>query len=116
MPFTNAAKNLMLDALAATIDEISVHNSDPGTTGTDEVTGGSYARIAPSLAAAASGEAEFDTDLVFDIPSGSTPTHFGMWDGATFVGKMAISGGPLSFPSDGTLTLLNTTSKLVISD
>jgi len=46
MGYVAAAKNLMLDALGAVAVYVSLHTDDPGTIGSNEVSGGSpaYAR------------------------------------------------------------------------
>ncbi|GAA3550795.1 hypothetical protein GCM10022419_033840 [Nonomuraea rosea] len=80
MPFNDAAKNAMLDALdesATQITHVGVHTvADPGT-GTNanagEATGGSpaYARQAVTWGAAASGQKSNTGALTFDVPAGS---------------------------------------------
>jgi hypothetical protein len=83
MALTDNGKNVMLDALAAVASHISLHTADPGTTGTNEVTGGSpaYARKAITWASASGGSLSENTgtDPVFDVPAG-TITHLGIWD------------------------------------
>ncbi len=81
MPFNDAAKNAMLEALdeaASQITHVGIHTlTDPGT-GTNaaagEVTGGSpaYARKAGTWGAAASGQKTNSGALTFDIPAGTT--------------------------------------------
>lgn len=80
MPFNDASKNVMLDALdesATQITHVGVHTvTDPGT-GTNanagEATGGSpaYARQAVTWGAAASGQKTNTGALTFDVPAGS---------------------------------------------
>lgn len=80
MPFVNAGRNLMLDALTAAADYVSLHTADP-TSGANEASGGSpaYARKAVTHAAAASGvAAQNGTDPVFDVPAG-TYYAIGYW-------------------------------------
>lgn len=93
MPFNDAAKNILLDALdeanATGVKYIGVHASsgDPGTgtnaTGT-EATGGSpaYARQAVTFGAAASGQKSNTGALTFDVPAG-TYAYFTMFDHVT---------------------------------
>lgn len=79
MPFNDAAKNAMLDALdesASQITHVGVHTlTDPGT-GTNanagEVAGGSYARQAVTFGAAASGAKANTGALTIPIPAGTT--------------------------------------------
>lgn len=108
MPFTDAARNEMLDALTdatptlSPITHASVHTADP-TAGANEVTGGSpaYARKAVTFANAASGAAAANgTDPVWDIPAGTTCVAIGYWDDATagtFKGWSPLNGGTV-FP------------------
>ena len=44
MPFTPSAKNVMLDALAGATTHASLHTDIPNDSGSNEVTGGTYAR------------------------------------------------------------------------
>ena len=80
MPFNDASKNVMLDALdesASVITHIGLHTlTDPGT-GTNanagEATGGSpaYARQAVTWGAAAAGLKSNTGALTFDVPAGT---------------------------------------------
>src|SRR5690242_3793944 len=82
----------------------SLHTADPGTSGTSEVTGGTYARKALSWSAAANGQ--ITATAIFDVPSGATVTHAGLFTAAsagTFVDKVAITSQ--TFSSAGTLTV-----------
>lgn len=91
MPFNDAAKNAMLDALdesASQITHVGIHQlGDPGTgtnaTGT-EATGGSpaYARQAVTWGAAASGAKSNSGALTFDVPAG-TYGFFTYWNAST---------------------------------
>ncbi|MFG3439928.1 hypothetical protein ACGF0J_21995 [Nonomuraea sp. NPDC047897] len=80
MPFNDAAKNAMLDALdesASQITHVGVHTlTDPGTSGTanaGEATGGSpvYARQPVTWGAAASGQKANTNALTLDVPPGT---------------------------------------------
>ncbi|GAA4059852.1 phage tail fiber protein [Actinomadura miaoliensis] len=109
MPLTNAAKNLMLDELGSVAVFASLHTADPGTTGAAEVSGGSpaYARKAITWNAAAGGNLDSSNAPVFDVPGGTTVTHFGLWSAAS--GGTFYSGGQLSanetFTAQGQYTL-----------
>lgn len=68
----NAIINLRLRGVALTemTGWISLHNDLPGDTGANEVSGGSYGRLQPSVAAPAGGSADSDADLEFaDMPA-----------------------------------------------
>lgn len=119
MPFTNAGKHIMLDALAADCDFISLHDDDPGGSGDNELSGGSpaYARKEPVFAASSSGEKALNAALEFDIPPGSTVAYVGFWKDDTvdvFLGSAELES-PEEYTGQGTYTL-NTSTKLKISD
>ena len=84
MPFTSAALQVMADAGAADMDTVSLHSADPSGTGASEISGGTYARQATTWAAG-SGGSKAGSQVTFDIPAGTTITHFGVWtSGGTF--------------------------------
>lgn len=93
MAFVTAEINVAVDAVAARAGHLSLHTASPGTTGTNEVTGGSYARVPLTWPAASSGDATA-TQATVEVPAGTTPTHFGLWSagsGGTFRGGNALS-------------------------
>jgi hypothetical protein len=96
----NFAENELLDALLATgsyvaaASYVSLHTADPGETGADEVTGGSYARQSCSWNAASGGSADNSSALSFTGMPAATVSHFGVWD-ASSVGNFIV-GGALS--------------------
>ncbi|WP_068922182.1 phage tail fiber protein [Planobispora rosea] len=107
MALTNAAKHVMLDELATVAVYVSLHTADPGSTGTSEVTGGSYTREAITWNAAASGALDSSNTPVFDVPAGTTVTHWGLWSAATngtFYGGNSLSASE-AFTGAGTYTL-----------
>lgn len=82
MAFTVASRNAALDAVGGLGSYISLHTADPGTTGASEVTGGTYARVQTTWAAAASGS-KAGSQVTINVPTGVTITHFGVWSAAT---------------------------------
>ncbi|MFF0546964.1 hypothetical protein ACFYTF_29420 [Nocardia thailandica] len=77
---------------------VSLHTSDPGTTGTAEATGGSpaYARKQTTWTSG-SGGVLTGSQVVIDVPAG-TYTHAGLWtaaSGGTFIDKVAITSTTL---------------------
>lgn len=82
MAFTNNAKNAAVDGIAAAATYISLHTADPGTTGTSEVSGGSYARVQTTWAAA-SGGSRAGSQAVINVPASTTITHWGIWSAST---------------------------------
>lgn len=118
MPFNDASKNAMLDALdesATQITHVGVHTlTDPGTGTTanaGEATGGSpaYARQAVVWGAAASGLKTNTGALTFDVPSG-TYGFLTFWNASSgnttnYRGYAPINGSVKGFFSvDTTLT------------
>ena|SRR5688572_6500329 len=93
MAFNDAALNVMANAVAGAATYISAHTADPGTTGTSEVAGGSYARQQTTWGAASSGD-RVGSQVAIPIPAGTTVTHWGLWSaasGGTFYGGWALS-------------------------
>lgn len=87
MPFTIAAANKLIDKLLRNVDftqlttpYVSLHTGDPGESGANEVTGGSYIRKAATFAAAASKASTTSGDLEWTNMPAVTVTHVGIWD------------------------------------
>jgi hypothetical protein len=89
MPYTNAAKAIMLSELAGQTTHLSIHTStgSPSTTGANEATGGSpaYARKVPAFGTVSGGVLPLSTSVTFDLPAG-TYRYVGMWASTTFLG------------------------------
>lgn len=87
MPYATDVANAMLELLDATgthpATHLSMHTGDPGDTGANEVTGGSYTRQAITWAPAADGAKSITNAPVFQIPAGTAITHFGLWSAAS---------------------------------
>lgn len=99
--FGNATELLILDAVfrAQSLGItgpilISLHVGDPGETGANEVTGGSYARQECAFSAAASGAIAISGAESFTGMPACTVTHFSFWD----------SSGTPKFLGSGTTT------------
>jgi hypothetical protein len=108
MGLNTAALNLMLDALAAVIDFVSLHTDAVGSGSGNEVTGGSpaYARQSAAWGAAAAGNIDLTGTEVFDIPAGTTVRRLGFWDAVTagaFYGDAELTDEV--FAGQGTYTL-----------
>jgi len=108
MPLTNAAKHIMLNALGTAATQVSLHTGNPGTTGANEVTGGSpaYTRESITWNTAASANLDSSNAPVFDVPAGTTVSYFGLWNGSTFLGGVPLSSAE-TFSAQGTYTLLD---------
>lgn len=125
MPFNDAAKNAMLDALdesESQITHVGVHTlTDPGTGSTanaGEATGGSpaYARQAVTWSAASSGQKSNSNALTFDVPPG-TYAFLTFWNSAGpgttgYLGWAPINGTVKGF---GTVDSAGVTSDAIQS-
>lgn len=101
MSISDYLENELLDAVfnsgafSVTGDPyVSLHDGDPGETGANEITGGSYARQQAAFGAAASGAVANSADIEFTDMPALTVTHVGVWDAAT-VGNF-LWGGALT--------------------
>lgn len=104
---TPAVRESLASYYAGLATHASLHTADPGTTGGNEVTGGSpaYARVALTWSAG-SQDGIYTATLAsaFDVPAATDITHVGLWNapsGGTFRDAVAFSA---SFASQGTLT------------
>jgi hypothetical protein len=121
MAMTNDARNRMLDTEfgtgASSGTYMSLHSADPTTTVAtalaNEIAGGSpaYARIQVNFAAAASGQKTLAANVVFDIQSGDSFSHYGLWEVSTsgtqsqFLGSAALTSAESAYGSQGTYTI-----------
>lgn len=97
MPLLPEAKELMLNTLVDTggIDQVSLHNGDPGSTGANEITGGGYGRASVTSAnwnAASVDEISLNANIAFDGPAEQAVTHAGVWIDGVFAGVGALTG------------------------
>ena len=101
MGYSTAGLKAAVDGIAAAGTQISFHTADPGTTGTNEITG---TRASTTWATASNGS-RAGSQVSAAIPAGTTVTHWGIWSAAT--GGTFLYGGALSAPeafgSAGTL-------------
>lgn len=94
-----ATKNNMLGG--QTFTHASAHTDFPGSTGANEVTGGSpaYAQKAITINAASGGIRALNASVAFDVPA-CTVKWFGFWNGSTFVAAAPNGGAtPKNFMS-----------------
>ena len=93
---------------------VSLHTSDPGLTGSNEVSGGSYARQSASFSSASSGATATTGTLTYTSMPAVTVTHVGIWDavsGGNFLygdalaaSQIVNAGGTFEFPT-GNITV-----------
>ena len=113
---TDAALDVMLNALRGVAVWGSLHTADPTTLGNFEVTGGSpaYARKAVAWSTSSLGAIDTTATEVFDVPAGTTVTHWGLWSapsGGTFYGSGA-QALPESWGAQGKCSMLTGTTAL----
>ena len=116
--FATAAKNTMLDSL--TVDRLSLHNGDPGASGTaNELSGGSpaYARQTCVFNAASGGERLLNANVTFDVPA-DTVAYVGFWDynGGSYVFHGSDPVTNETFGAQGQYIVTATTTKLAINN
>ncbi|KHJ74644.1 hypothetical protein [Rhodococcus sp. Chr-9] len=95
MATPDVTKNAMADEWASRGAVFSLHTGDPGTSGVNEVTDGSYSRQTTTWGTAAGGTVA-GSKLTFDVSASTTVTHVCRWSGATLVGVYD--------PTDATVT------------
>lgn len=110
MPYTTAADNTAIAAVKGAASYISLHTGDPSTTGTNEVTGGSYARVQTTWPGSPTGGSVTGSAVVINVPAGTTITYWGLWTASTsgtfyFGGILAASE---TFGAAGTYSLTPT--------
>ena len=107
--FTVDALNIAADAVAGDIATVSLHSADPGDTGLNELSGGSYARQSVTFDAATGGEAFVNNSPTFDVPADGTVAYLGFWDGLDAF-KVSIQVVTETYSENGgTYQVLNTT-------
>ena len=74
---TTTMQGVLATAYGSNSTFISLHTASPGTTGTNEATGGSYARVATTWGAASAG-AITGSQVTINAAAG-TYTHVGLW-------------------------------------
>lgn len=97
MSLTTNAKNTMLAAL--TPDAVSLHSGFPGLTGANEITGGGYARQAPTWAAPSGGIRSTSAAMNFSV-NAVTVRWIGLWLSGVFQGYAPNGGTPKEFSVD----------------
>jgi len=110
---TDGAKNAMLDTLGGRNGFLSLHSGFPGTTGANELAGGSpaYARKAHTWNAAAGGVLDDSNAPVFDVPASTTVQYSGLWSLVTlgvFDGwvPLGATADPFLFTAEDTTDVL----------
>ena len=90
--YNNTSKDAGLTAIGAAATWISLHTADPGTTGTSEVTGGTYARLQTTWGTAAASSMT-GSQVTINVPASTTIEYWGVWSAAS--GGTYYEGGAL---------------------
>jgi hypothetical protein len=110
--FSTDALNEALDGI--TVDRLSLHSADPGTTGANEI--GAAGKQAATINAAASGERALNADVDFSgMTGGQTVTHVGFWEhngGSPIFKAGEALAGDQAANAAGEYTVKATTTKL----
>lgn len=94
-------RNILATRFATEATHLSLHSSDPGTTGTGELSGGAYTRQALTWGSASVGAITAGA-VAFAVPASTTVTHIGFWTastGGTFLESRAVN---VAFVTAGT--------------
>jgi hypothetical protein len=114
--FSETAKNTMLDAL--TVNQVQLHNGDPGAAGNANRVGGANGEAAVTLAAASSGTRNPSAAVEFTgLDADQSVTWISWWNttGPVFQGKAQVTSGDVAANAAGEWTL-TTASSLNIND
>lgn len=84
-----SAKNAAANAIP--IDQISLHSGEPGDGTANELPAGVYARKAIAFGAAVNGVRNQSADVLLDVPSESSVSHFVLWGGGVAQKKGAFA-------------------------
>lgn len=109
----------LLEGARTTWTYLSLHTADPSTTGTAEISGGSYTRESIDWdAAPVAGRLDTESDIVFNGPASLvTVTHVGYWTASTagtFKNSYALSASRAFGPGD-TLTISTDDLALILT-
>ena len=87
---------------------VSLHTGDPSTTGANEVTGGTYARVAVTWNSPSGGSVTNSGALSINLPASTTASYFGVWSAGTsgtyYIGG-ALSPAVTTGASAGVVTI-----------
>lgn len=114
--YQNAGKVVALSALASAAKYISMHTGDPGSTGANELAGGTpaYAAQQATWTAPTTDTLALSNQPLFNVPAGSTVTHVAFRDAATGGAVLWSRALPVAetYAGQGTYTLLSASETL----
>lgn len=108
MPLNTAALNVQANALAGAATYLSLHSTDPGSTGTSET---AAARVSAGWGAASNGAISVSNKNFTGGAASGACTYVGLWSastGGTFYGGFALTGDQ-TFNAAGQYTLTSLT-------
>lgn len=100
MSLTTTGRNNALDGIPIT--HVSLHSAFPGATGSSELSGGGYARVAATFNAASGGVRNMSAPAVLTVGAGHVVRWAGLWNGTIFIGYSPNGGSPREFQIDTT--------------
>jgi hypothetical protein len=98
--FNTNGRHAMLNGLTGAINRVSLHSADPGTTGANEISGGTYARQAVTWDTPSGGTVSNSGVITFDVPAGASVRFVGFWDDQAtpvFYGWSLLNGSTTGF-------------------
>jgi len=98
MSLTTTGRNAALDGIPIT--HVSLHSGFPGTTGTNELTGGGYGRVAVTFSAASGGVRNLSAPAALTVGAGHVVRWAGLWNNSSFIGYSPNAGSPREFQVD----------------
>lgn len=99
--------NAQVGGLTAVAAYASLHSAEPNSSGSNEISGGSYTREAISWGAASNGTAVSNANITFDVPGSTTIAWLGYWSaasGGTFYGARVLDASQ-TFATSGTYVI-----------
>ena len=80
--YNSTSKDAALTAIGAAAAYISLHFADPGTTGLNEISGGTYVRVQTTWGTAAASSMA-GSQVTIQVPAGVTVAYWGVWTAST---------------------------------
>lgn len=116
--YDTTARNVGVDAIAAACTRVALHSGDPGgaNSGSNELSGGGYARGTLAWNAASGGVATLNGNVDISIEAGDSVSWISFWNTAGTVRYLKKDVTDEAFGGAGTYRLLGTTTTLDLND